>query len=143
MTQCTASSSGSFKPLPKIRNAVNFSPCTQHRKVEWTRYYVKAEGQIWTSDRDMGGKTEPRLCTVLTLLIATLSIPAESLLTWAQPCNRNVDSLPERHSYSLLFQPPTPLPVAAFLLSLSQQTQPVRPHSKTARKTGNKNQEKH
>lgn len=30
-------------------------------------------------------ETEAMLCTVLTLLIKTLSIPAETLLTWAQP----------------------------------------------------------
>lgn len=46
--------------------------------------------------------------------IKTLLIPAKTLLTWSKPWNKNADSLPSRHSYSLLFQPPTP-PCCCFL----------------------------
>ncbi len=143
MTRCIASSSGPFEPFWKISTAANFSPCMQHSKAEWTPTYARAKGQIWTSNRSMRRKTEARLCAVLTLLIKTVSIPAETLLTWAQPWNKNADSLPSRHSYSLLFQPPTPF-WCCFLTSLlsANTTSHAAFHGrKSVRNKGNKNQE--
>lgn len=75
---------------------------------------------------------EGKQCSVLTLLIKTLSIPAETLLAWAQPWNKNADSLPSPALLLITASTTNPPSDAAFLPSLSQPTQPVMLHSAIA-----------
>lgn len=123
MTQCTASSSRSFKALWNISNAVNFSPCVQDNKTEWTCYYVKAKGQIWTSDRDIREKTEAQCWLIKTL--------AKALRTLAQSWNKKTQTPCLAGTPLYFFNHNPPLLLLSYRLSLSQQTQPVIPHSTT------------